>query len=108
MGAGKLTAALQRLCLLDWLMVRCHPAPLTVSETDSSIRVERQVVSLGFFQNHGHQDVLKSRLVILDLPAAEAFCGLSEVWGGEGKLLFSYIGAHKVPARMAGHFLASP
>lgn len=72
-GRWELTAALQRLCLLDWLTGRCHPERLTVSETDSGIRVERRVVSLGFFQNHGHQDVLKSRLVILDLPMADAF-----------------------------------
>lgn len=62
----------------------------------------RQVVSLGFSQNHGHWGVLNSRLTVLGLLMGEPFFqSLSEVWGGEGKLLFSSIGCYCSGARSA-------
>lgn len=66
------TAALRRLCLLGWLIIWYHLEWLSVSEPDSGVRGMRQVVSLVFFQSHGHRDVFKSKL-ILDLLMSEAF-----------------------------------
>lgn len=59
--------------MLGWLIIWYQLEWLSVSEPDSGVRGMRQVVSLVFFQSHGHQDVFKSKLIILDLLMSEAF-----------------------------------